>query len=155
MPDEMPEHEQGEIVDIVIEDERWEDVDLLGMSRRAAHATGEWLGLEGFQIVVMGCDDDRIAGLNAEGLSGIGLRAALIPELRVAGIIGCGAHGGSSLLRFGASAAGGLFVTEGVDGILPCCSHGRNGAGQERNDHHGQDDQDGLDRVEKEQIQAG
>ncbi|ATQ57170.1 rRNA maturation RNase YbeY [Paracoccus yeei] len=66
MPDEMPEHEQGEIVDIVIADERWEDVDLLGMSRRAAHATGEWLGLEGFQIVVMGCDDDRIAGLNAE-----------------------------------------------------------------------------------------
>ena len=31
MPDEMPEHEQGEIVDIVIEDERWEDVDLLGI----------------------------------------------------------------------------------------------------------------------------
>lgn len=54
------------IVDLVVEDERWDDVDLLGMSERAAHAVGEWLGMTGFQIVVMGCDDDRIAGLNAE-----------------------------------------------------------------------------------------
>ncbi|MDS9468423.1 rRNA maturation RNase YbeY [Paracoccus sp. MBLB3053] len=54
------------IVDLVIEDERWDDVDLLGMAERAALAVGEWLGLEHFQVVVMGCDDDRIAGLNAE-----------------------------------------------------------------------------------------
>lgn len=54
------------IVDLVIEDARWDDADLFGMSQRAAHAVGEWLGLESFQVVVMGCDDARIAGLNAE-----------------------------------------------------------------------------------------
>lgn len=55
-----------EIVDIVIEDERWEDAGLPAMAERAAHAVGEWLDLGLFQIVVMGCDDARIAGLNAE-----------------------------------------------------------------------------------------
>lgn len=61
------EHEDhGGIVDLVIEDERWEDVDLQGMAERAAEAVGDWLGLQDFQVVVMGCDDERIAGLNAE-----------------------------------------------------------------------------------------
>lgn len=54
------------IVDIVIEDDRWEDADLAGLSRRAARAVGDWLGLGDFQIVVMGCDDARISGLNAQ-----------------------------------------------------------------------------------------
>jgi len=62
----QPEEDGAGIVDLVIEDERWDDADLLGMSRRAAHAVGEWLGLDDFQVVVMGCDDERIAGLNAE-----------------------------------------------------------------------------------------
>ncbi len=67
MPDDdLPGAAAGGIVDLVIEDERWDDVDLLAMSERAARAVGEWLDLDGFQVVVMGCDDQRIAGLNAE-----------------------------------------------------------------------------------------
>lgn len=55
-----------EIVDIVIEDDRWEDAGLPAMAERAAQAVGEWLSLGEFQVVVMGCDDARIATLNAE-----------------------------------------------------------------------------------------
>ncbi|QFQ88145.1 rRNA maturation RNase YbeY [Paracoccus kondratievae] len=58
--------ELPEIVDIVIEDDRWEDAGLPAMAERAARAVGEWLELGEFQIVVMGCDDARIAALNAE-----------------------------------------------------------------------------------------
>ncbi|MTH63430.1 rRNA maturation RNase YbeY [Paracoccus shanxieyensis] len=61
-----PDDDSPGIVDLVIEDARWDDADLLGMSERAARAVGEWLDLDDFQVVVMGCDDDRIAGLNAE-----------------------------------------------------------------------------------------
>ena len=63
MLEDMP---SDEIVDIVIEDDRWEDAGLPEMAERAARAVGEWLDLERFQIVVMGCDDTRIAALNAE-----------------------------------------------------------------------------------------
>lgn len=55
-----------EIVDIVLEDDRWEDAGLPAMAARAARAVGDWLELGEFQVVVLGCDDDRIAGLNAE-----------------------------------------------------------------------------------------
>lgn len=64
MPD--PAADTSDIVDIVLEDDRWEDANLPAMAERAAHAVGEWLGLTDFQIVVMGCDDARIAALNAE-----------------------------------------------------------------------------------------
>lgn len=63
--DQGDEDERG-IVDLVVEDGRWDDVDLMGMATRAARAVGEWLDLRDFQVVVMGCDDARIAGLNAE-----------------------------------------------------------------------------------------
>jgi probable rRNA maturation factor len=55
------------LVDTVIEDERWEDL-LPPLAERAARATLADLGLspEGFAIVVMGCDDGRIASLNAD-----------------------------------------------------------------------------------------
>ncbi|QRZ14652.1 rRNA maturation RNase YbeY [Paracoccus methylovorus] len=67
MPDSAEASEEAlEIVDIVLEDDRWEDAGLPAMAERAAHAIGEWLELGAFQIVVMGCDDARIAGLNAE-----------------------------------------------------------------------------------------
>lgn len=56
----------SEIVDVVIEDDRWLDVGLVPLSEQAARAVGEWLDLKEFQIVVMGCDDARIAELNAE-----------------------------------------------------------------------------------------
>ena len=57
---------QIDIVDIVIEDDRWLDAGLPAMAERAARAVGEWLALGEFQVVVMGCDDKRIATLNAE-----------------------------------------------------------------------------------------
>jgi len=67
MPDPgEPFEDEREIVDIVIEDDRWEDADLPAMAERAARAVGKWLDLGAFQVVVMGCDDDRIAALNAE-----------------------------------------------------------------------------------------
>lgn len=56
------------LVDIVLEDDRWEAVGLEALSDRAVRAALAELGLgsEGFQIVVMGCDDARIAALNAD-----------------------------------------------------------------------------------------
>lgn len=56
------------LVDIVIEDDRWEAFGLEALSERAVRAALVALGLgdEGFQIVVMGCDDARIATLNAD-----------------------------------------------------------------------------------------
>ena len=49
-----------DIVDIVLEDDRWEDAGLPAMAERAARAVGDWLELGEFQVVVLGCDDKRI-----------------------------------------------------------------------------------------------
>jgi probable rRNA maturation factor len=56
------------LVDTVIEDDRWEALGLETLAGRAVAATLTGLGLPptGFQIVVMGCDDARIATLNAD-----------------------------------------------------------------------------------------
>ncbi len=56
------------LVDTVIEDDRWQSLGLDALANRAATATLTTLGLPitGFQIVVMGCDDTRIATLNAD-----------------------------------------------------------------------------------------
>ncbi|MBT9384610.1 rRNA maturation RNase YbeY [Pseudooceanicola sp. CBS1P-1] len=56
------------LTDTVIEDDRWQAADLASLSERAARATLAHLGLdpEDFEICVMGCDDPRIAELNAE-----------------------------------------------------------------------------------------
>ncbi len=56
------------LTDTLIEDPRWEAADLAGLSERAAIATLGHLGLdaEGVEITVLGCDDARIAVLNAE-----------------------------------------------------------------------------------------
>ncbi len=53
-----------EPVDIVIEDERWLDVDLPGLAARAVAATAAYLRMDHVEVVVMGCDDARIAQLN-------------------------------------------------------------------------------------------
>ena len=55
-------------VDIVIEDARWDAAGLAALAGRACDATLSALGLspEGFSVVVMGCDDARIAVLNAD-----------------------------------------------------------------------------------------
>ncbi|MFN4154726.1 MAG: rRNA maturation RNase YbeY [Paracoccaceae bacterium] len=56
------------LVDCVIEDARWEGLGLEPLSLRAASAVLKGLGLPetGFTLCVMGCDDARIAVLNAE-----------------------------------------------------------------------------------------
>ena len=56
------------IVDIVIEDERWEAFGLEPLAERACGAALAALGLggAGFSVVLMGCDDGRIAELNAD-----------------------------------------------------------------------------------------
>ena len=64
LPDPVADHAPSP-VDLVIEDERWLDVDLGGMAERAAKATTRHLGIDAVEIVVMGCDDARIAALNA------------------------------------------------------------------------------------------
>lgn len=56
------------LTETLIEDARWQAADLAGLAERAARATLSHLGLEpdGFEISVMGCDDARIATLNAD-----------------------------------------------------------------------------------------
>lgn len=54
----------AQIVDLVIEDERWLDADLGALAERAAQVTVAHLGIDPPEVVVMGCNDDRIAALN-------------------------------------------------------------------------------------------
>lgn len=56
------------LVDTVIEDPRWEAIDLPARAETAARAAFAELGLapDGFMLCVMGCDDARIAELNGE-----------------------------------------------------------------------------------------
>lgn len=55
------------LVDLVIEDDRWPDA-LADWADRAASATLAQLGLplQGFEIVLLACDDARIAALNTQ-----------------------------------------------------------------------------------------
>ena len=57
-----------ELVETVIEDARWEALGLAALAERAAMAAlaGAGLAIEGFSVSVMGCDDARIAVLNAD-----------------------------------------------------------------------------------------
>ncbi len=57
-----------DLVETVIEDERWEAFGLAPLSERAGRAVlaGLELPVAGFSISVMGCDDARIAVLNAD-----------------------------------------------------------------------------------------
>jgi probable rRNA maturation factor len=57
-----------ELVETLIEDARWEAFGLPALAERAGRATLAALGLpvEGFLISLMGCDDARIATLNAD-----------------------------------------------------------------------------------------
>lgn len=56
------------LVEVVIEDLRWEGVGLADLAQRAVTAAFAELGLPvaGFTLCVMGCDDARIAALNAD-----------------------------------------------------------------------------------------
>lgn len=55
-------------VDVVIEAEGWDALDLAALVARAEAATLSHLGLDPamFETVVLGCDDARIAALNAD-----------------------------------------------------------------------------------------
>lgn len=57
-----------DLVETMIEDARWEGFGLAVEAERAGRATLGALGLPaaGFAISLMGCDDARIAGLNAD-----------------------------------------------------------------------------------------
>jgi probable rRNA maturation factor len=57
-----------DLVETVIEDARWEAFGLASVAERAAGASLAGVGLssEGFSISLMGCDDARIAVLNAD-----------------------------------------------------------------------------------------
>ncbi|MCU0827742.1 MAG: rRNA maturation RNase YbeY [Tabrizicola sp.] len=57
-----------DLVETIVEDERWEAFGLATVAERAGRAAISALGLpvEGFQISLMGCDDARIAELNAD-----------------------------------------------------------------------------------------
>lgn len=52
-------------IDVIVEDERWEDAGLVALSQKAGRAVLDWLGMD-VDICVMGCDDARIAALNAD-----------------------------------------------------------------------------------------
>lgn len=55
--------------DVVIEDDRWTDAGLDGpggMAARGVGATLDWLDRREATVVVLGCDDARIAALNAD-----------------------------------------------------------------------------------------
>ena len=56
------------LTDTIVEDPRWEEAGLETLAERAARAALTALDLspEGYEIAVLGCDDARIADLNAE-----------------------------------------------------------------------------------------
>ncbi len=55
-------------IDCQADDPRWADLDLETLAQAASDATLAAVGLDpaGWDISLLGCDDDRIAGLNAE-----------------------------------------------------------------------------------------
>ena len=58
--------EPDSAAEVVIEDDRWLDAGLEDLAARAVAATLDWLDRRGAVVVVLGCDDARIAGLNAD-----------------------------------------------------------------------------------------
>jgi probable rRNA maturation factor len=54
-------------VDVIIEDDRWADLDLEALAEKASAAVFAELGMGAdWEVCVMACGDARIAGLNAE-----------------------------------------------------------------------------------------
>lgn len=65
----MPQADAAEpLVDTVVEDARWDGLGLGRLADRAVAATlaGLRLPVQGLSVCVMGCDDARIAALNAD-----------------------------------------------------------------------------------------
>lgn len=61
-------HDSAALVEVSVEDRRWHEWGLERLAERAASATLAHLGMEagGFAVSILGCDDARIATLNAE-----------------------------------------------------------------------------------------
>lgn len=59
---------QEPLVDLLVEDDRWQAVDLETLGESAAHAAFAAVGLAppGFQLTLLACSDHRIARLNEE-----------------------------------------------------------------------------------------
>lgn len=57
-----------EVVDLVVEDDRWLALDLASIAQQAARATLQHLGLapDDYEIALLACDDARIAVLNGD-----------------------------------------------------------------------------------------
>ena len=64
----MPEQGEPALVDVVIEDARWQAAGLETLAETACRATLQALSLapEQFEIALLACDDGRIATLNTE-----------------------------------------------------------------------------------------
>ncbi len=56
------------LTDTILEDDRWQAVDLAALAETASRAALDHLGLDpdAWDIVLLGCDDARIAALNAD-----------------------------------------------------------------------------------------
>ncbi len=54
------------LVDLIIEDARWEALGLADLAERACAAVAADLGLSGAEVAVLACDDARIAELNGD-----------------------------------------------------------------------------------------
>lgn len=63
----QPEEEAATGVDVLVEDPRWEEAGLSGLAGRAVTAALAHLGLDpaAWEVAILGCDDARIAELNA------------------------------------------------------------------------------------------
>ena len=59
-------NEADDQIEVVVEDIRWDDAGLPDLATRAVAATLTFLGRPGATLVVLGCDDARIAALNAQ-----------------------------------------------------------------------------------------
>jgi len=68
MPQPETPTQDDPLVDIVIQDARWQTFAFERLVERAAQATFQALNLapEGFEISLLGCDDTRIAELNGD-----------------------------------------------------------------------------------------
>jgi probable rRNA maturation factor len=58
----------GKLVDVVIEDARWDAIDLVDLAEKSAVASLHMLNLDPsrYEIALLGCDDVRIAVLNGD-----------------------------------------------------------------------------------------
>src|SRR5690554_3254181 len=64
---EAPDDEENSPVDLIVEDARWEDIDIAALATRAAAAALTEVGRDPdrHELALLACDDARISALNA------------------------------------------------------------------------------------------